>query len=193
MLRIAVLASGSGSNAERLILHFKENEKAEVVLVGCDKPNAGVLDRAWKLGVATYLFDGPALKDGTVQRELEGQRIDLVVLAGFLRLIPEELVRAFAGRIVNIHPSLLPSHGGKGMYGDRVHAAVIAAGDTRSGITIHQVNERYDEGAVLAQVECPVLPDDTPSTLAQRIHALEHTHYPVVVERLCTELAGRRS
>lgn len=180
--RIAILASGSGTNAQRLIEHFHMHGKAEVVLVGCDQAKTGVLQRAWDLGVPSYLFNGAQLKDGTVLRELKGQRIDLVVLAGFTRLIPVEMVRDFPKRIINIHPALLPKFGGKGMYGHRVHEAVIAAKEKESGITIHYVNERYDEGEHIAQFRCPVLPDDTPESLAERIHGLEHAHYPHVVE-----------
>jgi len=189
-IRIAVLASGSGTNAQRLIEHFTGHPHAEIVLVGCDQPKAGVVRRAWDLNVMCYLFDGKLLKDGTVLRELQGQRISLVVLAGFLRLLPAELVRAYAGRIVNVHPSLLPKYGGKGMYGEHVHRAVIAAGEKESGITIHQVNERYDEGEHIFQARCPVLPDDTPGSLAKRIHALEHEHYPRVVAGLVERMAG---
>lgn len=189
MKRIAVLASGSGSNAQRLIEHFAGAALAQVVLVGCDQPSAGVLQRAWDLGVPSYLFTGGELRTGIVQRELQAQRIDLVVLAGFLRLIPADMVRAFPEGIVNIHPALLPKYGGKGMYGHHVHQAVIAAGEQESGITIHRVNEHYDEGAILFQASCPVLADDTPATLAARIHALEHAHYPTVVEDLLRTLA----
>jgi phosphoribosylglycinamide formyltransferase-1 len=186
--RIAILASGSGSNAQRIIEHFATSAVAQVALVGCDQPSAGVLQRAWDLGVPSYLFSGGELRNGTVQRELQAHHIDLVVLAGFLRLIPADMVRAFPDRIVNIHPALLPKYGGKGMYGHHVHTAVIAAGDPESGITIHRVNERYDEGAVLFQARCPVLPDDVPETLAARVHALEHAHYPAVVEQLVSKL-----
>lgn len=182
LVRIAILASGSGTNAQRLMEHFHLHERAEVVLVGCDKPAAGVVQRAWDHNVPCYLFNGAQLKDGTVLRELQGQRIDLIVLAGFMRLIPIEMVRAFRQRIINIHPALLPKFGGKGMYGHHVHEAVIAAQETESGITIHYVNERYDEGEHIAQFRCPVLPDDTPDSLAERIHGLEHAHYPGVVE-----------
>ncbi len=186
--RIAILASGSGSNAQRLIEHFAASAVAQVALVGCDQPSAGVLQRAWDLGVPSYLFTSVELRNGTVQRELQAHRIDLVVLAGFLRLIPADMVRAFPDRIVNIHPALLPKYGGRGMYGGHVHAAVIAAGDPESGITIHRVNERYDEGVVLFQARCPVLPDDVPETLAARVLALEHAHYPAVVEQLVSKL-----
>ncbi|HRH69066.1 MAG: phosphoribosylglycinamide formyltransferase [Flavobacteriales bacterium] len=191
MVRIAILASGNGSNAQRLMDHFRSHPKARVVLVACDKPQAGVVDRAWDGGVPCYLFNNAQLRDGTLQRELLGLRIDLVVLAGFLRLIPAEMVHAFPSRIINIHPALLPRYGGKGMYGHRVHEAVIAAGETESGITIHHVNERFDEGDHIAQFKCPVLPGDTPDSLAARIHGLEHAHYPEVVEgRIALMAAG---
>ncbi|HRD51827.1 MAG TPA: phosphoribosylglycinamide formyltransferase [Flavobacteriales bacterium] len=186
MKRIAVLASGSGTNAQRLIERFRAHPMAQVVLVGCDQPQAGVLQRAWDLHVPSYLFGGKELRDGHVLRELQQQRIDLIVLAGFMRLIPVEMVNAFPDRIVNIHPALLPKFGGKGMYGHHVHEAVVAAKETESGITIHLVNERYDEGRTLFQAKCPVLADDTPDSLAERIHALEHAHYPQIVEKLIT-------
>ncbi len=186
MKRIAVLASGSGTNSQQLIEHFRAHPAAQVVLIGCDQPQAGVLQRAWDQSVPVFLFNGQELRDGTVLRELQGQRIDLLVLAGFMRLIPAEVVRAFPERIVNIHPALLPKFGGKGMYGHHVHEAVIAAKEAESGITIHLVNERYDEGRILFQARCPVLPDDTPESLAQRVHALEHAHYPQVAEALIT-------
>lgn len=184
--RIAILASGSGTNAQRLMEHFRGHPRLEVALVGCDRPDAGVVRRAWEAGVPVLLFNGALLRDGTVLRELQGQRIDLIVLAGFLRLVPAELVRAFPDRIVNIHPALLPKFGGRGLYGEHVHRAVLEAGETESGITIHLVNERYDEGRPLFQARCPVLPGDTADTLAARIHALEHAHYPRVVEEWAT-------
>jgi phosphoribosylglycinamide formyltransferase 1 len=189
MVRIAILASGSGTNAQRLIEHFAGSADAHVVLVGCDQPSAGVIARAWDLHVPCYLFNGADLKNGAVLHELQGQHIDLVVLAGFMRLIPTEMVRAFPDRIVNIHPSLLPKYGGKGMFGHHVHAAVIAAGEPESGITIHLVNERYDEGRVLFQAPCPVEASDTLESLAERIHALEHAHYPKVLDQLVARFA----
>lgn len=190
MTRIAILASGSGTNAQRLMEHFALSEVGEVVLVGCDQPRAGVVQRAWDLGVPCYLFNGKELRDGMVQHELQGAGIDLVVLAGFMRLVPVPMVQAWPDRILNIHPSLLPRHGGKGMYGHHVHEAVLAGGDKESGITIHLVNERYDEGRVLFQARCPVLPDDMPDTLAGRVHGLEHAHYPQVVEEYIRSLAA---
>jgi phosphoribosylglycinamide formyltransferase-1 len=182
MKRIAVLASGSGTNAQRIIEHFHASRMARVVLVGCDQPKAGVIQRAWDLQVPGYLFTGAQLRAGAVLRELLGQRIDLVVLAGFMRLVPSGMVAAYPDRIMNIHPALLPKFGGKGMYGSRVHEAVVAAKEAESGITIHLVNERYDEGRVLFQAKCPVLAHDTPASLAERIHALEHAHYPRIIE-----------
>ena len=189
VVRMAILASGNGSNAQRLMEHFKQHPGVCIALVGCDQPTAGVIQRAWDHGVSSYLFNSNQLKNGTVQYELQQQRIDLVVLAGFLRLIPPELVKAYAGRIINIHPSLLPKYGGKGMYGLRVHEAVIAARETQSGITIHYVNERFDEGGHIAQFNCPVLTGDTAATLAERVHKLEHEHFPLVIEQLVTRLA----
>lgn len=190
MLRIAILASGSGTNAQKLMDHFHGHPRIEVALVACDKHQAQVLQRAWDAHVPSYLFNGAQLRGGALLDELQAFRIDLLVLAGFMRLIPPELVRAYPDRIINIHPSLLPKHGGKGMYGDHVHEAVIAAGDQETGITIHLVNERYDEGRVLFQEKCPVLPGDDVAALAQRVHALEHAHYPLVVEAQA-ELLGK--
>ena len=188
MQRIAILASGSGTNAQRLMEHFATSLTAREVLVGSDQPTAGVLQRAWDMGVPSYVFNGAQLRDGTLLRELQGQAIDLLVLAGFMRLIPDDMVHSFPQRILNIHPALLPKYGGKGMYGMHVHRAVIAAGERESGITIHYVNEHYDEGEHLFQASCPVLPADTPESLAERIHALEHEHYPKVVDKVITGL-----
>lgn len=192
MVRIAILASGSGTNAQCLIRHFARSPLAEVVLVACDQPRAGVLQRAWDLGVPSYLFNPGDLRNGTVQRELANAGADLLLLAGFLRLLPPALVQAWPDRIINIHPALLPKHGGKGMYGARVHQAVLASGETESGITIHLVNERYDEGRVLFQAKCPVQAGDDAAALAQRVHALEHAHYPAVVEQyIVRQLGGK--
>lgn len=184
MERIAILASGSGTNAQKLMEHFRDHPMAEVALVASDQPGAQVLQRAWDMGVMSHRFSGAHLKDGTLLRELQGCRIGLIVLAGFMRLVPAEFVAAYPERILNIHPALLPKFGGKGMYGMHVHRAVIAAGEQESGITIHYVNERYDEGEHLFQARCPVQPDDTPESLAKRVLGLEHEHYPRVVEEV---------
>ncbi|MEZ5070174.1 MAG: phosphoribosylglycinamide formyltransferase [Bacteroidales bacterium] len=185
MKRIAVFASGSGTNAENLIRHFRTSDKGEVVLVLCNKPGAGVIDRAGRLSVPVHLFDRTQFSEtGEVLQVLQEARIDFLVLAGFLWLVPGELVEAYPGRIVNIHPALLPAYGGKGMYGQRVHEAVLAAGEKESGITIHHVNAKYDEGDVIFQARCPVEAGDTPDVLAARVHALEYAHFPGVVEKL---------
>jgi len=191
MTRIAILASGSGTNAQKLVEHFHPSSKTEVVVICCDNPKAGVVQRAWDLNVPSFLFNDRQLKDGSLLRELKGLRVDLVVLAGFLRLIPPEFVRAFPDRIINIHPALLPNYGGKGMYGHHVHEAVLAGKERESGITVHYVNERYDEGEHLLQVRCPVLPNDTPDSLAERIHALEHQHYAGAVEKLVLAISRK--
>jgi len=189
MNRIAIFASGSGSNAENLIRHFRTKENTRVVLVLSNRPEAGVLGRAAELGVETRVFDREAFYQSREIVELLVERgVDFIVLAGFLWLVPKNLLEAYPRRIVNIHPALLPKHGGKGMYGHHVHAAVIAAGEKKSGITIHYVNPEYDEGDVVFQASCPVNEADSPESLAERIHELEYVHFPRVVEKLMDEL-----
>ncbi len=184
MMRIAILASGSGTNAEKIMGHFAASDVARVVLVASDNPEAGVLERAGRYGVPTAVFSRAEFAAGEAPlAALREAGVDYLVLAGFLRLVPVNIIEAFAGRIVNIHPALLPAYGGKGMYGSRVHEAVIAAGERESGITIHRVNERYDDGAVIARFRCAVTPDDTPETLAEKVHALEHRHFPETIEQ----------
>jgi phosphoribosylglycinamide formyltransferase-1 len=164
--------------------HFKGSDLARVVLVASDNPGAFVLERAKGHGVPTAVFSRAEFADGAVPLAVLRQAgVDYVVLAGFLRLVPAAILAAYPGRIVNIHPALLPAYGGKGMYGARVHEAVIAAGERESGITIHRVDERYDEGATIAQFRCAVEPGDTPDTLAARIHALEHKYFPIIIEQ----------
>lgn len=185
MHRIALFASGSGSNAERIARYFADRSDVEVSLIASNNPKAGVIDRARKLHVPVLLFDRHTFYETEhIVRLLQRQQIDLIVLAGFMWLVPPPLVRAFEGKIVNIHPALLPKYGGKGMYGHFVHEAVVAAGERESGITIHYVNEQYDEGDVIFQAACPVQPGDTPDDVARRVQVLEHQHYPEVVDRL---------
>lgn len=185
MRNIAIFASGAGTNAENIIKYFSNGEKAKVALVLSNKPDALVLERAARYGVESFFFDRALFYNtGEVLAVLEKHDIDIVVLAGFLWLVPENILKAFAGRIVNIHPALLPRHGGRGMYGGRVHGSVLAAGDRESGITIHLVNERYDSGDILFQARCPVVRGDTPDSLAARVHALEYEHYPRVIEEI---------
>jgi len=184
MKNIAIFASGSGTNAENIIRYFSDNKEIATPVVLCNKPDAGVLERASRLGVATEVFTAAQMRTpGFITGVLERYSADYVVLAGFLLLVPAEVIEAYRGRIVNIHPALLPSYGGKGMYGDRVHEAVIAAGEKRSGITIHHVTENYDEGANIFQAFVDIAPDDTPATLAAKIHRLEYEHFPAVIER----------
>ncbi|GIV38219.1 MAG: phosphoribosylglycinamide formyltransferase [Thermonema sp.] len=190
--RIAVFASGSGSNAEQLIRHFKEQaaDVGEVALIVCNKPDASVLERAKKWNVPFLLIDRELLYERTDEliAMLKQHEIDFIVLAGFLWLIPPALIEAYPQRIVNIHPALLPRYGGKGMYGMHVHRAVIANREKESGITIHYVNEHYDEGQHIFQARLPIAEGTTPEQLAEQIHALEHRHYPQVVEALLRRL-----
>lgn len=179
MNTIAIFASGSGSNAEQIMKYFSDDPDFSVRLILSNKPDAYVLERAAKFGVPTLVFDRKTFYQTTqVLDLLSDAKVDVVVLAGFLWLVPDYLLKTFPQRIINIHPALLPDFGGKGMYGDRVHEAVIREGRTKSGITIHLVDEEYDRGKILFQAECPVLPTDTPDTLAARIHQLEHRHFP---------------
>jgi phosphoribosylglycinamide formyltransferase-1 len=189
MKNIAIFASGSGSNAENIINFFKDDPRNRVVELFCNRPDAFVLERVKRLGTPAFLFNREDFfASDRVLRRLEALEVDVIVLAGFLWRVPGGILDAFPGRIINIHPALLPSHGGKGMYGMRVHEAVIAAGDTQSGITIHHVNERYDEGGVIFQASCDVTPEDTPESLAGKIHALEQAHFPRVIKALLEEL-----
>ena len=185
---IAIFASGSGTNAENIIRHFQGNESARVAHVVSNKPDAFVLVRAEKLGVPSLTLTRDELADGDGMADLMRRHgIDFIVLAGYLLRVPEGLLRAYPHRIVNIHPALLPRHGGKGMYGDRVHRAVVEAGERESGITIHYIDEHYDEGTTLFQAKCPVTPDDTPDDVARKVHELEYRYYPEVIERLLRE------
>lgn len=184
MIRLAILASGSGTNAEKIMEHFHRSSKIQVALVASNKADAFVLERAKKFGVPTFTFSRKEMDAGVLLAKLQEEKIDWVILAGFLLKIPDELIRAFPDRMVNIHPALLPKYGGKGMYGAHVHEAVKASGDTETGITIHLVNEHYDEGKIIFQAATPVTPEDTPDTIAQKVHALEHRYFPEVIESL---------
>ncbi len=186
--RIAVFASGSGTNAENLIKHFSTHPSIEVALVVTNNPDAYVLKRAEDAGVPAVVMDKDYRNSqDSVMKLLEKHGIGFIVLAGYLLLIPSWLVRQFPEKIVNIHPALLPRYGGKGMYGEHVHRAVIDSGDKESGITIHYVNEQYDQGDIIFQARCPVFDEDTPETLAKRIHELEYLHFPVVIEKLIAQ------
>lgn len=185
--RVAVLASGSGTNLQAILDHFSAlgaRGNGRVVLVLSDRPQAGALTRAERAGIETQHITGAALETGLASA-LASARVDVVALAGFLRLVPPDVTRAFRGRIVNIHPALLPSFGGTGMYGRRVHQAVLDSGARVTGATVHFVNEQFDRGAIIAQWPVPVRGDDTADTLAARVLRAEHAIYPPVVDALC--------
>jgi phosphoribosylglycinamide formyltransferase-1 len=189
MRNIAIFASGSGTNAENIIRYFSNSKSAQVSLILSNRREAYVLKRAATLNVRSVFFDRKDLYEKEkVSRYLAMYKIDFIVLAGFLWLIPENILNSYQKRIINIHPALLPKHGGKGMYGENVHEAVIAKHEKESGITIHYVNKHYDKGNIIFQARCPVNPEDTPETLAARVHALEYKHFPVVIEELVSRL-----
>jgi len=186
--KVVILASGNGTNAERIISYFKERGTAKVVLVIANNPNAGVLGRCQRLEVDTMVASRDDFyHNNKVLHQLLSLQPDVIVLAGFLWLLPKEIVSAFHGKIVNIHPALLPDFGGKGMYGHHVHEAVLKSGQKTSGITIHLVNEKYDEGDILFQAKTEITAGETPESLAKKIHQLEHAHFPVVIEQLINE------
>jgi phosphoribosylglycinamide formyltransferase-1 len=181
--KLAIFASGSGSNAEEIFKYFTNHHAIEVVALFSNNPHAYALQRAKNYNVDTFTFDRVGYRENTnLLQTLQSKNVTHIVLAGFLWLIPTYLIEAYPERIVNIHPALLPKYGGKGMYGMHVHEAVKAAGEKESGITIHLVNEVYDDGEILAQEKVALDTTDTPETIAQKIHALEHAHFPKVIE-----------
>jgi formyltetrahydrofolate-dependent phosphoribosylglycinamide formyltransferase len=186
---IAIFASGAGSNTQKIIDHFRNSSLVRIALIVCNKKKAGVLQIAEKENILSLVIEKEKFFFGNgYVDELASVKIGFIVLAGFLWKLPEALIRAFPKRIINIHPALLPGYGGHGMYGKHVHEAVINAREKESGITIHYVDEHYDNGDIILQVKCPLLDDDTPESLAHRIHALEHANYPVVIEDLVEKL-----
>jgi phosphoribosylglycinamide formyltransferase 1 len=194
MKHVAVFASGAGSNAEKIIKHFAAQESEDkspakkVALIVCNKPTAGVLKIAEANNIPSMIIEKEKFFRGNAYvDELKAAGIDFIVLAGFLWKIPSLLISAFPRKIVNIHPALLPNYGGKGMYGMYVHEAVIANKEKESGITIHYVDDLYDHGDIIYQARCPVLADDTPESLAKRIHGLEHAFYPSVIDQILSE------
>lgn len=192
MIRLAIFASGAGTNANRVIEYFKEHQDIKVALVVSNKEQAGVMAVAMNNQVPALLIEKERFfrGDGFVE-ELKKNDIHFIVLAGFLWKIPPALIEAYRNRIINIHPALLPSYGGKGMYGMHVHEAVLAAKEKESGISIHYVDEHYDNGDLIFQAKVPVLEDDTPESLAQRIHEIEYKYYPEVIERVVTDESTR--
>ena len=186
--KIAIFASGSGTNAENIAEYFSGSPEKAVTLILSNNKNAGVFGRAERLNIPSVLFS----KDEFYQSQnvldiLKQEKIDLIVLAGFLWLIPDYLISNFSGKIINIHPALLPKYGGKGMFGMKVHESVLYNKESESGITIHFVNEKYDDGEVILQVRCNVDPDDTPESLANKIHALEYEFFPKAIDKLLAD------
>lgn len=187
--RIAIFASGSGSNAQKIMEHFKYSDDAEVALVLSNNPEAYVIQRADNFEIPSHIFDRQEFyHTDDVVNVLKRLDIDLIVLAGFLWLVPQNLLAAFPNKIINIHPSLLPKHGGKGMYGDHVHKAVLAAGDDEHGITIHFVNEHFDEGEIIYQGRFKVEAGDTLEIIKFKGQQLEHQHFPKVIENLLKKM-----
>jgi phosphoribosylglycinamide formyltransferase-1 len=187
-VNIAILASGSGSNAQKIMEYFSNRSDIKIRLLLSNNPEAYALERAKNMGVDTHVFDRKSFRNSDdVLNVLNDYSIDWLILAGFLWLIPDNLLKNFPCRIINIHPALLPNYGGKGMYGNKVHEAVIAAGDKESGISIHFINEHYDEGELIFQAKCLINEGDTADMLAKKIHELEHTHFPQIIDKVIKE------
>jgi phosphoribosylglycinamide formyltransferase-1 len=192
-IHVAIFASGAGSNAQKLIDHFRHHSLIKIALIVCNKPGAGVLTIAQKENIPTLLIEKEKFFRGNAYvDEIKQHNVDFIVLAGFLWKVPVALIKAFQQGIINIHPALLPNYGGKGMYGRFVHEAVIEAKEKESGISIHYVDELYDHGQLIFQARCTIEANDTADSLAQKIHALEHEHYPIIVEKVIRELQNRR-
>lgn len=186
MKNIVVFASGAGTNAENIILYFKNSPIAQVVTVFCNKPDAKVLEKANRHQVHTIVFSKEEFQSTLFLEKLTIFQPDLIVLAGFLWKFPEQIIQAYPNKIINIHPALLPNYGGKGMYGMRVHQAVLENNDKETGITIHYVNENYDEGAIIFQKSVNIEDCTTADEIADKIHILEHKYFPEVIEKLLT-------
>lgn len=187
--RIAIFASGSGSNAQKLMEHFKKHQEAEVVIVLTNNPEAYVIQRADNFEIPTHVFDKHEFfETNDIVNLLKNLQVDLIVLAGFLWLIPNNLLEEFPNQIINIHPALLPKFGGKGMYGDRIHRTILEAGEVENGITIHFVNEKFDEGEIIYQSRFKIGKNDTLETIKFKGQQLEHLHYPRIVENLIQKI-----
>ena len=186
---IAILASGAGSNAQKILEHFSDRMDIAVRLIVSNKQEAGVLNIAKVASIDTFIVTRDSFySTSDLLVELDKRNIDFIVLAGFLWLIPLYLIQHYPDRIINIHPALLPKYGGKGMYGHFVHEAVHLAKETHSGITIHYVNEKYDEGSIVFQERCEILPSDQPEDIARKVQVLEHSYYPTVIDQLVSSL-----
>lgn len=192
MINIAIFASGSGSNAENITNYFKERKDVSIRLIISNKKDAYVHQRAVRMGIDSVTFSKNSFENtDEVLNCLEKNEIDFIVLAGFLLKVPQNIIEAYPQKIVNVHPALLPKFGGKGMYGDNVHKAVVAAGELESGITIHYINENYDEGNVIYQAKCDVLPVDTYEDVAEKVHQLEYLHFPEIIDKVLSDTIKR--
>lgn len=184
-MRLAIFASGSGSNAQRIAEYFKNHASISIDVIFTNNKDAYVIERAKNLDIPYIIFNRKGFYESdAVFSELQNRKIDFIILAGFLWLVPAKIIQAYSGRILNIHPALLPAYGGKGMYGEFVHKAVVANKEKYSGITIHYVNEHYDKGDIVFQAKCDVSPEDTSDSLAAKIHNLEYEHFPRVIEEV---------
>ena len=194
-VNISIWASGSGTNAENIILKFKNHPFIRIKMIVTNNPSAGVIQRAEKLKKTVHIIPKSVLyeKVHRVIELLKEEEIDLIVLAGFLLKVPKEIIQEYPNKIINIHPALLPKYGGKGFYGNHVHAAVLQNKEKETGITIHYVNEEYDEGQIIMQSKCPVLETDTEETLAQKVHQLEYEFYPKVIEQIAEKIQQEKS
>lgn len=193
MIKLAIFASGTGTNAENIIQYFEEHEHIKVVVIITNRAQAGVIDIGPKHDIPVYIVDKESLETtDKAKKILEGMEVDFIILAGFLIKIPDYLLTDFPDKIINIHPALLPEFGGKGMYGKYVHEAVIAKAKKESGITIHLINENYDEGRILYQAKVALDEGETTETLAQKVQALEHEHFPRVIEEYCLSLKSEK-
>ena len=188
MKNLVLFASGSGSNAEKIIEHFKGSDQVRITHIYCNNPSAGINHREERLGIPCRVFDRESYKNGTVLKEVQSLRTDWIILAGFLWLIPKNLLQEYPGRIINIHPAILPNYGGKGMYGDFVHKAVMEANEPEGGITIHYVNENYDEGEYIYQAKYRIDKSDNLEMVKFKGQQLEHLHYPKVVEQVLKKI-----
>lgn len=184
MSNIAVFVSGNGSNLQRIADFFQDDDNVNIVCVVCNNTEAYAIQRAEKMNIPVIMVNRKSLNDEGFVKVLQDKGVDFIVLAGFLLLIPVSLVKAYPNKIVNIHPALLPKYGGKGFYGEHVHEAVVAANEPESGITIHYVNEKYDSGDIIFQARVRLDADETPDSLAAKIHKLEYEHFPVIIKSL---------
>lgn len=194
-VNLSIWASGSGTNAENIILKFKNHPFIKIKMIITNNPNAGVIQRAEKLKKTVHIIPKNILYEKTdrILELLNEENIHLIILAGFLLKLPEKIIEHYPHKIINIHPTLLPKYGGKGFYGERVHQAVIKNKEKESGITIHYVNEEYDAGEIIMQVKCPVFENDTPHSLAERIHQLEYEYYPIAIEQIAKEIYQQKN